>query len=47
MMATAREAWRFTPNVISHFEKEAEQHLLKDKRRKEKLRLLKVGYFFS
>ena len=46
MMATAREAWQFTPNVISHFEKEAEHFLLEDKRRKEKLRQLKVGHFF-
>lgn len=45
MMATAREAWQFTPNVISHFEKEAEHFLLEDKRRKEKLRQLKVGHF--
>ena len=45
MMATAREAWQFTPNVISHFEKEAEHFLLEDKRRKEKLRQLKVDIF--
>lgn len=43
MMATAREAWQFTPNVISHFEKEAEHFLLEDKRRKEKLRQLKMS----
>ena len=47
MMATAREAWQFTPNVISHFEKEAEHFLLEDKQRKEKLRQLKVGHFFK
>ncbi|KAK2564872.1 Protein adenylyltransferase SelO [Acropora cervicornis] len=43
MMVTAREAWQFTPNVISHFEKEVEHFLLEDKRRKEKLRQLKMS----
>lgn len=42
MMATARDAWRFTPNVISHLEKEAEKHLLDDEHRKQKVKRLKM-----
>ena len=42
MIAMCREVWKSSPNVISHIEKEADKHLLEDKRRWEKIEQLKV-----
>lgn len=41
MIAMCREVWKSSPNVISHIEKEADKHLLEDKRRRDKIEQLK------